>query len=83
MSAATNQPAANDPIAPPKPPRFLRSAEVIQRVGLGRSAIYARIRANAFPKQVDLGGVSVWVESEIDAWIAARIAERNAEDKVA
>lgn len=78
-----NQPAANDPIAPPKPSRLLRLAEVIERVGLGKSAIYTRIRAKAFPGQVDLGGVSVWVESEIDAWIAARIAERNAEDKVA
>lgn len=78
-----SQPAANDPVSNPKPPRFLRLAEVIRRVGLGKSAIYTRIRAKAFPKQVDLGGVSVWVESEIDAWIAARIAERNAEDKAA
>lgn len=78
-----DQRAANDPIAPPKPSRLLRLAEVIERVGLGKSAIYTRIRAKAFPRQVDLGGVSVWVESEIDAWIAARIAERNPEDKVA
>lgn len=72
-----DQQAANDPIATPKPSRLLRLGEVIERVGLGKSAIYTRIRAKAFPRQVDLGGVSVWVESEIDAWIDARITERD------
>ena len=79
----STEPAANDPVTPPRPSRLLRLSEVIERVGLGKSAIYARIRAKSFPRHVDLGGVSVWVESEIDGWIAARIAERNAEDKAA
>lgn len=73
--------AANDPaVREEKPERLLRLAEVIARVGFGKTAIYDRIRAGTFPKPVPLGGVVAWVESEIDAWIAARIAAR---DKVA
>ena len=34
----------------------------------------------AFPKPVQLHGVrKAWVESEIDAWVAARITARNGE----
>lgn len=72
--------AANDPIASPesKPSRLVRLDEVIARVGVGKSAIYARIRAKTFPAPVPLGGGSVaWVEAELDAWIVARIEERD------
>ena len=73
--------AANDPsVREEKPERLLRLAEVIARVGLAKTTIYDHIRAGMFPKPVDLGGAVAWVESEIDAWIAARIAAR---DKVA
>lgn len=70
------QEAANDPEH--RPARLLRLPEVIARCALGKSAIYARIRAGSFPAPVDLGGVVAWVESEIEAWITARIAERDA-----
>ena len=43
---------------PAKPARLLRLSEVMERVGLGKSAIYARIRAKSFPRHVDLGGLS-------------------------
>ena len=42
---------------PAKPPRLLRLSEVMERVGLGKSAIYARIRAKSFPRHVGLGGL--------------------------
>lgn len=61
----------------PTHPRLLRLQEVIQRCGLGKTAIYTRIRAGAFPRPVDLGGVVAWVESEVEDWIQARIAERD------
>ncbi len=72
--------AANDPgsTTEPKPLRLLRLDEVIKRVGLGKSAIYSRIRAKAFPGPVQLGGGSVaWVEAEVDGWIASLIVERD------
>jgi hypothetical protein len=38
---------------------------------------------DAFPKPVALHGVrKAWVESDVDAWIASRIAARNAEARV-
>lgn len=60
---------------------LLPRREVERRVGLGRSAIYERIAAGTFPRPVKLGASSVWVESEVEAWIAARIRERDATDQ--
>jgi prophage regulatory protein len=57
--------------------RLLTRAEVEARVGLKRSAIYERMDTSAFPKPVRVGAGVRWVESEIAAWIAARIAERD------
>lgn len=69
------EPPSND--AAQSPLRLLRLSEVLARVGLKKSAIYARIRAGMFPKPVDLGGVVAWVEAEIDAWIAEQIRKRD------
>lgn len=52
------------------PPRLLRLPEVMEKVGLRRSAIYQRMSEGRFPKCRSLGPkCSVWVESEIHAWI--------------
>ena len=54
--------------------RFLRLAEVKNRVGYGRASIYRLIAAGQFPKPHSLGARAVaWLESEIDAWIEARV----------
>ena len=55
---------ANQPI------RLLRLPEVMNRVGLKRSAIYQRMSEGRFPRSRSLGPrCTVWVEREIDAWI--------------
>jgi len=55
---------------------ILRLPAVRLRTGLSRSTIYLRIAQGTFPAPVSLGARAVgWVESEIDAWIARRIAE--------
>ena len=52
------------------PPRLLRLPEVMDRVGLRRSAIYQRMSEGRFPKCRTLGAkCSVWVEAEINDWI--------------
>jgi prophage regulatory protein len=58
---------------------FLQRAEVERRCGLSRSTIYARMAQDRFPKAVhDLDSPAVWwVESEVDAWIAARKDARD------
>ncbi|RIV79912.1 AlpA family phage regulatory protein [Aurantiacibacter xanthus] len=61
----------------PPPARLLRLPEVINRVGLRRSAIYQRMSEGRFPKSRSLGPkCTVWVEEEIDAWIRG-IADRG------
>jgi len=62
---------------PQAPLRFLRLPEVLDRVGVSKSTLYAWIRAGLFPKPVPLGTLSVWVESEIEDWMAARIEQRD------
>ena len=55
----------------PSPARLIRLPEVIERVGLRRSAIYQRMSEGRFPKSRSLGPkCSVWVEAEIEQWIA-------------
>jgi prophage regulatory protein len=58
-------------------PSFLRLPQVRQITGLPRSSIYAKVAAGAFPSPVALGARSVaWVDSEINDWVASRIAAR-------
>lgn len=60
---------------------LLRLNEVQGRTGLSRSEIYRRIREGDFPKPVKLGKkASAWVLAEVEGWIAARIAARDAEE---
>ena len=62
------------------PARLLRLPEVIDRVGLRRSAIYQRMSEGRFPKSRSLGPkCTVWVEEEIDAWIRS-IADKPHRD---
>ena len=51
--------------------RLLRLPEVMERVGLRRTAIYQRMREGRFPQSRSLGSrCTVWVESEVNDWIA-------------
>jgi prophage regulatory protein len=49
--------------------KFLRLPAVMDRIGLKRTAIYARIAAGTFPAPIQLGGRAVaWAEDEVTAW---------------
>lgn len=55
---------------------ILRLPAVKQYTGLSRSTIYLRIALGTFPKPVSLGGRAVgWLESEVEAWLEARISQ--------
>jgi prophage regulatory protein len=57
---------------------FIRLEQVKARTGLSRSTLYAYIRDGRFPSPVTISDRCVaWVESEIDTWIAERIASRR------
>lgn len=54
--------------------RFLRLSDVKNQVGLGRSAIYDKIKRGDFPAPIHLGARAVgWLSDEICAWMDARI----------
>lgn len=62
----------------PKKERFLRLSDVKKRTGLSRSTIYLNITNGKFPSNINLGPRCVgWLESEIEAWMQARIQERS------
>lgn len=69
---ATGDPNGSVTSAPSAPLRLLRLPEVMNKVGLKRSAIYQRMSEGTFPKSRSLGPkCAVWVETEIDDWIRA------------
>ena len=73
--------AATIEAAGARPPRLLRLPEVMDRVGLRRSAIYQRMSEGRFPKSRTLGArCSVWVEAEINAWIDSIVCSSNRAD---
>ena len=62
----------------PTPERLIRLPEVRRLTGLGKTQIYERMRHGTFPRATKIGVSTLWVESEVQAWIHARIAERDA-----
>ena len=62
-----------------RPRRVLRLKEVTRRTGRSRSSIYDDIADDKFPGPIPLGPRAVgWLEDEIEDWLDARIAERDA-----
>lgn len=68
------------PTPTPVPIVLLRMSQVEARVGLKKSAIYKRIQRGQFPRPASLEGRTArWIEAEINAYLAARAAERSDE----
>ncbi len=58
--------------------RFLRRPDVRAKTGLPDSTMYYLIGQGRFPRPVKLSPkLAAWIEQEIDAWMDARIAERD------
>lgn len=58
--------------------QLIRMNQTLDRTGFSKAWIYKLINQNRFPKPVKIGARSIaFVESEIDAWINERIAERD------
>jgi prophage regulatory protein len=58
---------------------FLRFANLREKgITFSRVHIGRLVKARQFPKPVPLGSNSVaWIEAEVDAWIASRVAARD------
>lgn len=63
--------------------RLIRRKEVQAKTGFGASSIYAEMAKGNFPKPIQISERRVaWLESEIDAWIAERVASRTSIEKM-
>ena len=57
--------------------RFLRMAEVEEKVGLKKRTIQNMVKAESFPAPVRLNQRSIgFVESEVNAWMRERMEHR-------
>ncbi len=64
----------HDTPSTPRAEQLLRLPDVLTRVGLRRSAIYAAVHAGTFPRPVAISPrARAWSSSSIDAWIHDRI----------
>ncbi|MEH3107113.1 MAG: AlpA family phage regulatory protein [Sphingomonas fennica] len=58
---------------------LMRLVEVKGRTALGRTTIYARVKAGTFPAPVQIShGLVAWYASDIDAWVANPMGWRAA-----
>ena len=72
-----NIPQANRGGAPKRTLITLKS--VVKRTSISKTRIYEAIRRGTFPRPVPVGERRrAWIESEIEDWIDARVADRDA-----
>lgn len=57
--------------------RLIGAATTGDRTGLSRWTLWRHEAAGKFPRHIKVGTKTLWIESEVNAWIAARIAERG------
>jgi prophage regulatory protein len=58
---------------------IIRLPQAIQKTGLSRSTIYGLISSGDFPARIKLSPRTMgFLESELDAWIAGKAANRAA-----
>ena len=60
---------------------FIRLKKVESKTGLKKSMVYDLMSRGEFPKSIKIGERAVaWIESEVDAINAARMAEKSADE---
>jgi prophage regulatory protein len=53
--------------------RLIRLPQVLDMIGLGKTMLYKMMKTGEFPQPRKIRHLSVWVESEVQAWIDAVI----------
>jgi prophage regulatory protein len=57
---------------------IMRRDEVCRRTGMPASTLYRAMEENGFPRPIKLSERAVgWLVNEVEAWLAARAAERD------
>ena len=54
---------------------FVDMVFITRLLGVSDKWIYRLIKEGLFPKQIKLGRSSRWLQSEVEAWLQARIEE--------
>jgi prophage regulatory protein len=58
--------------------RFISVKEVVKRICISKTGLYQKLKTGTFPKPVALGPKKVvFLESEVEAWIEARMSESD------
>lgn len=57
---------------------IIKRADLAKKIGVCSDSIKKLTEEDGLPKPVKIGKVSGWIESEIDAWLEKKIAERDA-----
>ncbi|CAH2902088.1 MAG: hypothetical protein PCALPYG88_5742 [uncultured Paraburkholderia sp.] len=58
--------------------QVMRMKDVVKKIGLCRATIYSMISRGEFPRPIRIGERATgWRESELEAWLARRSAERE------
>lgn len=62
-------------------PRIFNVNELRTEIGLSQRTIWHMVSTGSFPRPIRIGPRRVgWLASEIDAWVAERIRERDGND---
>lgn len=56
-------------------PRLIPLNEVLERVPVGRTTLYALVKQGSFPKPTKVGDRSLWSSEQITKWINARFQD--------
>ena len=57
---------------------LVKVPHALAKTGLSRSAMYRLLRAGQFPAPVKIGRSIAFADSELNDWIAAKLAARDA-----
>jgi prophage regulatory protein len=52
--------------------KLIRIEDVVQKTTLAKSTIWLKISQGDFIRPTRIGGISVWKESDVDAWIESQ-----------
>ncbi len=62
--------------------RIIRLPEVLEKIGLKKSAVYNMIKVGDFPAQIKLGKhASGWLEADVQNWILKKSGKLPANDE--
>jgi predicted DNA-binding transcriptional regulator AlpA len=57
--------------------RFIGPRRAEEKTGLSRWTLWRKENDGTFPKSMKVGNKRLWIETEIEDWMRARIAERG------